>query len=117
MNRKAFFLSIEAGISLLVLALVIIAPFGQQQPDLDELHLLQKEHDLLLLWARERAGAEQVQKDFSFVFPSLSGEAQLNGEKIKLGTYEKNFSRKSAAAILFLSDFLELEELRLTVFH
>ncbi|MFH1256941.1 MAG: hypothetical protein V1494_06655 [Candidatus Diapherotrites archaeon] len=116
MNHKAFFLSIEAAVSLIALTLIILAPFPLQQPDLSELHLLQKQHDLLLVWQKERTGEEQMLADFALVFPALSGEIYFNGKKISIGP-KKEYSVKTTASVMLLSDSLEPGELRLTVFH
>ncbi|MBI2529925.1 MAG: hypothetical protein HYW05_02180 [Candidatus Diapherotrites archaeon] len=86
MKRRGIYLAFEAMLSLLILFAILSIPMQNKMEDLDELHILQKEDDLLKAWLFERDfDLDGMKADFEFVFPNSSGEIGLGNERIAVG--------------------------------
>lgn len=76
--NKAFVFSAEAIVALLLIASIAAIPPQKHETNLIELLLLQKENDLLKVWAKEKTSIDEMKSDFEFVFYGKSGKAAIN---------------------------------------
>lgn len=110
------FFSLEAAISLLALAIIVISASGfTSQESMIEIIILQKENDLLKVWAKQGIPEEKkVVQDFLFVFPEQSGKIIVNGKEVWIGEEKE---QAISSRIVFFSPNLEKTEITLIVFY
>ncbi len=90
MKNKGAYSSVEAILSLLILLAVFLSAPATQEPSLERLYLLQKEHDLLKLWAKRGIPSrDEMIADFEFAFPGKSGEIRVNESLTSIGKLGK----------------------------
>ena len=78
MKNKGMWFSLEATLSLIVLTMLLLSVQPEKTPSLENIHIVQKEHDLLLLWAKNRpVSIEEMETDFGTAFPEKNGELEL----------------------------------------
>jgi len=116
-NEKAIVFSLEATISLLALLVIVsITPVFEGE-GMTELLLLQKENDLLKVWAKQGIPEKnKMIQDFLFVFPGQRGKIVVNEREIFIGE-KKQGSNAIASKIIFFSRSLEKIEVVLIVFY
>lgn len=115
--NKGFFLSLEAAVSLLALASIIVAamPQAEEEESLKEIIILQKENDLLKAWAKKASFEEnEMLSDFQLAFPEQSGKIILNGGEIQIGEKKQN---AIASRMVFFQKNMEKTEITLIVFY
>lgn len=81
-------LTIESLLSLILLVIVIAVPIPERNDGkkLDELYIIQKEHDLLKIWFSEEGLEEnEMINDFMFVFSEKNGKIIINGVEFPIG--------------------------------
>ncbi len=89
MKSNGLFASIEATLSLLMLIAVVVSMPRTEQPNLETLHILQKEHDLLLIWAKTwPVQPDEMEGDFRKLFPGKNGAVELNTDLREIGALE-----------------------------
>ncbi len=114
MKCKAISPSLEAALSLLVLAAVILSTPSAESPGLQNLLILQKEHDLMRVWARNGIpGIGGMESDFRFAFGNNSGKIEVNGEAVSIGPESKE---AVSAQMEFFDSKLNRKRVTLTVF-
>lgn len=119
MNNRAIYLSVEAIISLIILISILALPSESREQNLDDLHVLQKQNDLLKVWTMERDfSAANLESDFLFVFPQQSGLVEFENKKIEIGKSGSlgNY-KKSVASGYYIDDELRMKEIRLIVYY
>ncbi len=113
--ERGFHLTVEAFLSLLffgALVYAVLSPQGES-PGLSELYVLQKEHDLLRAWMREKNfSLQEMASDTEFAFPQQGWELEVNGEKISRGNRPK---KAISAHVLYITG-CGAERVKLTVF-
>ena len=119
MNEPGFYLSLEAAFSILLLFSLLLIPFTFPAHGLDELSIAQKQHDLLIVWLRERNfSEEELESDFNFVFSEKKGMIEFNGGKIFLNEgIKKPYEKVLAEEMHFVGSNLKLQRFVLTVYH
>lgn len=117
-KEKGYVFTLEALISLIILLCVVMAiPLNEEREEENILYITQLGHDLLKVWGREGKFEEgELKKDFERVFPSLKGEIELNGKKIKVNKDGK-YKNKLVFDGFYLGEENELVEVRLIMFH
>jgi hypothetical protein len=118
MNKNGMHLSIEALLSLILLAIILCIPLEEQKSSFEELAIMQKQHDLLFVWAKtgERNLAE-MKKDFLFVFPEKCGCISLAQKRVFIETcISRGKNNLSENAIVF-NEELKPESLIIEVFY
>ncbi len=114
---KGFYLSTEAILSLALLSALLIAQPPLQAPadaGLEELHVLQRENDLLKVWLMEASFDEkEMRHDFMFAFPGNSGKIAVDGVETVVGEEGKE---GIASSLLFFDSEMQEHRIRLTVF-
>ena len=117
MNDNAFYLTIEAIISFILLASIISFPIDVQKNTyerLGDLYIIQLENDLLKVWnLSEGINEEEMVKDFKFVFPEKNGLIEINGEEIFIGG--KGGKENVATGGIIFADGI-LNEIKVSVF-
>jgi hypothetical protein len=89
-NYKGISPSLEAALSLLVLVAIILSTPSAESPGLQNLLILQKEHDLMRIWARGGLPEiEEMASDFKFAFGNRSGKINVNGRVVSIGPESK----------------------------
>ena len=69
------------------------------QPNLSELHILQKENDLLKAWLQDdHLTEEAIILDFHKMFPKINGEIEFKGNLIQFS--EKNTKKTKTSTII-----------------
>ncbi len=118
-GRRGIHLSIEAMLSMVLLAALVAAPSSIQEQDFSSLQVLQKQNDLLGVWIKERDfSKETFSADFRVVFPTGCGSIEADNTKHALGSNCGNaWKRKSVADAFYARDDLTLGSMRLTVYH
>lgn len=117
MRNRGLYLSFECLFSLLILIMIITTPINFGRESLEEIYVLQKQHDLIKVWIKERDFSENtLRSDFEFVFPGKSGIIKLGEREIEIGNLEEGYSTKGIAKAYYLNQELELEEMQLIVF-
>ncbi len=90
MNTDGIF-SYEAGIAALLLIAIVLAaqPHGFTRPE--KLLQTQKLHDLLIVWAMEGTGIEEMEKDAQlFLGPGTGFAIEYRGEKVTVPAHENS---------------------------
>ncbi len=115
MKNRGYYLSFEAIVSLALLGLLISMPLQQEKTSLSDLHLLQKENDLLVLWAKrfDYIDIERMKQEFEFAFPEKKGEIIVDWQVIEIG---KKGNKAVSSKAVFFNKNLERHEIRLVVF-
>jgi hypothetical protein len=115
-NGSGAYFSIEALLSLFILLAAALLMPGPRAPSMQELHLLQKEHDLLKVWAKKGVPPiEEMANDFELAFPKKSGEISVNGRTVKIG---KTGGEKAVSSeMLFFDSGMEKTRVSLRVFN
>ena len=89
MKNNAFYLSFEAMLSLLVLVAVVSAIETEENDAFENLYILQKEHDLLKIWAKKKIPMlQEMASDFMFAFPKKGGKVGVNNVWVRVGKQE-----------------------------
>lgn len=114
MRNNGFYASMEALLSLLLLAAMLLTVREAKGPSLENLYILQKENDLLKLWAKEGIPAgEEMTGDFELAFPGRGGEIRVNDIIIPIGDSSKE---AVSSEILFIDSHLNKTKVVLAVF-
>ena len=117
MNCRGIYLTFEAMLSLLILFAIISIPLQNEPQGLNELHILQKENDLLKAWLFERDfDLEEMKKDFEFVFPNSSGEIEIENERIAVGKPAGKRREIHSASGFVLDEKLNAVEIRISIY-
>ena len=105
----------EAILSMALLVSLLAFPLPQQSSYLNDLHVFKKENDLLLLWQQQGSSLnlEQMQRDFRFAFPGLSGKIVFDGIERTVG---EQGNAGIASEIAFFDDLMQRHEIKLVVF-
>lgn len=115
MKAKGFYSSTEAILSLLTLLAVLLSVGEPREPSLENLYILQKEHDLLKVWAKKGIPPmEEMVADFEFVFPGKSGEIKVNETMISVG--KTGWKEAVSATMLFFGSGMNKTHVSLRVF-
>lgn len=113
--KKAFVFSLEATLSLVFLAGILLVQIPPVEKDLHGLAVFQKENDLLKIWAKQQKfSLEQMKKDFEFAFPNVSYELAVNEEKIFSGEKTK---KAIASEMIFFDSELNKITVSVSVFQ
>lgn len=115
LNKKAFALTIEAILALLIVASIASFPMQAQKTDLLELLVLQKENDLLKIWLQEELDEKEMASDFEFAFPQQNGTIEFNGKTIEIKKFGYETNRSVSSSALFYLANGNLAELMITV--
>jgi len=84
-NEKGFSFTLEALISFSVLILILTVPVQKEKSDLEKIYSIQKEHDLIKVWIKEKNFEEKILKeDFRKMFPFQKGKIEVEGKKIEI---------------------------------
>ena len=122
MNNSGFSYAAEALIATIFLA-IIIANFNSSakidsNKMLDELYLLQKEHDLLKIWIRaDELKMGEITSDFNFMFSKNCGLIEIDDVKIWVN---KEFFNEKQEAISAEANFYgknKETKIMITVYH
>ena len=115
MKNDGYWLSIEAIVSMALLATLLSMPLQENIQSFSDLHLLKKENDLLLIWAKgfERTGIEQMAVDFEEAFPGKTGVVSIDGKELAVG---KKGVEAIASNAAFFDRQMQRHELSLVVF-
>ncbi len=115
MKNKGFYLSAEAILSMALLVSLLAFPLPQQSSYLNDLHVFKKENDLLSIWQMQGSSlnAGQMQGDFRFAFPGVSGKIVLDGTETTVGEGGK---AGIASEIVFFDGLMQRHEIKLVVF-
>jgi len=115
--QRGFHLAMEALVALLfigAISVAILSVRGKGESYLDELYILQKEHDLFRAWIREKnLSPGQMAMDVNFLFPGSGWELEVNGEIISNG---KRTGKAISADYLYITGGSE-SSVRLRIFH
>ncbi|RLG18090.1 hypothetical protein DRN67_04555 [Candidatus Micrarchaeota archaeon] len=112
--NRGFYLSTEAIISLLLLGALLALETPKEKPGLTELHILQKENDLLRTWLLEGSFDEKaMEQDFLALFPNSAGIISMDGKETIVG---RRGSTAIASRLVFFDSALEKHEIELIVF-
>lgn len=89
-NTEGIF-SYEAGLAALLLIAIILAAQPQQPARPEKLLQIQKLHDLLIVWAMEGTGIEEMEKDAQlFLGPGTGFAIEYRGEKVTVPAHENS---------------------------
>lgn len=116
MKNEGYWLSIEAIVSMAMLAALLSMPMQENTSQgFSDLHTLKKENDLLLIWAKshEKTGIEQMAGDFEDAFPGKAGIVSIDGEQVVIG---KKGVEAIASNAAFFDRQMQRHELSLVVF-
>ena len=117
MNHRGIYLTFEAMLSLLILFAIISIPLQNELQGLNELHILQKENDLLKAWLSKRDfDLDEMKMDFEFVFPNSSGEIDIGNERIAVGKPAGKRREIHSASGFALDNKLNAVEIRISVY-
>ena len=102
-------------VSLALLGLLLAMPLHESQPSLNSLHILKKENDLLLIWAKqhELLNEKTMLQDLEFAFPGKSAEIFFDGKKTEIG---KPGLESISSKAVFFDRHSERHEITLIVF-
>ena len=115
MKNNGFWASFEAMLSLLVLVAIIVSIPETEQPSMQNLYILQKEHDLLKVWAKQGLHPmEEMVSDTKFAFPNKSFEIRANDKAKRFG--ESSGEERVSASLLFFDSKMQKTEVTLVVF-
>lgn len=119
MNERAVYFSLEVILSFILLVALIAFPLHRNEGKADELVLVQKEHDLIKVWVKERCfSKDEMEKDFLQNFPSNAGIIEFEGKKIFVNSTYLNFkAQRISVKGFYLDGFLKVQGLSLTVFY
>ena len=116
-SNRGFYLSLEAVISFIVLVMIVIAAGSIAHSKNNEIYILQKENDLLKVWFVDGLDSEmEMRSDFQFVFPNNCKILEVNGVMIFTSEMECSGDAVSSSGS-FINEFLQVSEIRLTVFY
>ncbi|HIH17146.1 MAG TPA: hypothetical protein HA252_07115 [Candidatus Diapherotrites archaeon] len=91
MDERGLYFSLEALLGFAVLVLVLLSTKPAEAPDLKPLYLLQKQHDLLVVWVGQGIPSlPEMESDFRRVFPGFSGRIGFNDEFVAVGEPASN---------------------------
>ena len=114
-QNRAFVFSLEAALSLVLLAGILVMQAPAEKKDLRELLVFQKENDLLKLWAKQQKfSLEEMRKDFVFAFPNSSGEITVNEKALLIG---KKTGTAISSEITFFGSEMEKISVSVSVFE
>ena len=116
MNDSGAYASVEALLSLFTLLGAALLTPESSAPSMQELYILQKEHDLLKVWAKKGVPPiEEMINDFELAFPKKSGEISVNGRTVKIG---KDRGEKAVSSeMLFVEPGMKKTRVSLRVFN
>lgn len=84
MDEKGLYLGVEAVLSLVILVMLLSAPYAKTGIRMDELMVMQKAHDLLKVWGMDSSWNEDsMAEDFRFVFPNKGGGITIGGKEVE----------------------------------
>ena len=113
--HRGIYLSVEAILSLLILAALLAVAAPAEKESMQELYIFQKENDLLKIWARDGLPpAEEMVSDFEFAFPQASGAIEIDGEAIEIG--EQGGEDAVSASVYFFDEKMRRREIKVKVF-
>lgn len=117
MKRRGIYLAFEAVLSLLILFAILSIPMQDEQQNLHELHILQKQDDLLKMWLSEgNFNPEKMWGDFEFVFPNSSGFIEIGDQKIAVGKKREKYLRIYSTSGFALDERLNAIEIRISIY-
>ena len=113
--HRGFHLSTEALITLVFAVMLFSLPAQKCSPSMNELLIMQKESDLLKLWAKDYCpNSESIKKDFRLAFPGNRGVVNMCGKKL---VFRGRGKKALSAEIFFFDSKLEKRLWRITVFN
>jgi hypothetical protein len=114
-KNNGYWLSVEAIVSMALLASLLSMPMQESGQGFSGLQMLKKENDLLLLWARghESTGLAKMGIDFKKAFPGKSGIVSMDGTELAIGT---RGTEAVASSVSFFDRQMQRHELSLVVF-
>ncbi|MBI2598449.1 MAG: hypothetical protein HYW50_04605 [Candidatus Diapherotrites archaeon] len=116
MKTDGYYFSLEATIALFLILMITLALTTNTSTKTKDVLVLQKMHDLLLVWAKERDFSEQTLKqDFEFVFPAKGGLIEIDGKTVEIRKSTAK-GRKISEEINYLGKELEYKKIVLTIF-
>src|SRR3989338_9142456 len=103
MNRNGFYFSLEAALTLALIALILISPKQKMESDASTILLQQKMHDFLLVSAKQRSfSMQELKSNFEFVFPDKNGKIEIGSEIIEIETKHYSGNSKIVETINFV---------------
>ena len=78
-SHNGFYLLFESTLATILAFIVILSAKTSVDDGLDQIIVLQKAHDLLLIWSKERDfSKDTLEKDFKTSFPGKSGIIEVD---------------------------------------
>ncbi|MCX6798668.1 MAG: hypothetical protein NTW59_01055 [Candidatus Diapherotrites archaeon] len=116
MRSNGLYFTADALLSLLLLSALLALPAQQQEADWSQLLALQKENDLLKIWAAEGMPFNEVEiiSDAQFVFPGSGMKITLDGKEIPLGA---ETGSAIASEIIFFDSGMQKHTIQLAVYR
>ena len=116
-SGRGFYLSLEAAVSFIVLVMIVIAAGNISNSKNNEIYILQKENDLLKVWFADGLDSElEMVNDFQFAFPNNCKILEVNGIRIFTSEMKCGGDAVSSSG-KFINEFLQVSEIKLTVFY
>jgi len=118
MQHRGFYFSLEILITLILILMIFLMPMQNFDSEIEDVFVVQKMHDLLLIWSKQRDFSENTLKsDFEFVFPSKSGIIETEGKKIEINKFGITNRNKIVEKINYIGENFEYKKIILTVFN
>lgn len=112
--NNGFVFSLEALLSLLLLASILLVPQIQYENRLSELLIFQKENDLLKIWgAQQKFSLDEMRMDFELAFPEKNGEIRIGLESELVGGKGK---KAVCSEALFFTEEMSFTNISICVF-
>lgn len=116
-SERGFYLTLEAVISFIILVMIVIAAGNVSNSKNNEIYILQKENDLLKVWFVDGLDSElEMVSDFEFAFPNNCKILEVNSIRIFASEMKCTGDAVSSSG-KFINEFLQVSEIKLTVFY
>ncbi|MCD6246995.1 MAG: hypothetical protein J7J87_00990 [Candidatus Diapherotrites archaeon] len=118
MDKRAFVLSLDATLCLVIVAVVIIATLisiANIKLNQHELLILQKEHDLLKHWVKTRASEDEMIEQANALLANENFTIEINDKKVFSSGDTASNKAISSTAFIF-DEELNVKRMKLTVF-
>lgn len=116
-SERGFYLTLEAVISFIILVMIVIAAGNVSNSKNNEIYIMQKENDLLKVWFVDGLDSElEMVSDFEFAFPNNCKILEINGMIIFTSKMKCEGNAVSSSG-KFINEFLQVSEIKLTVFY
>lgn len=119
MHSNGFYFTIEAMLSIFLIALLItLLPFNTDN-SLKEAVIMQKAFDLLKVWNyKHEFRMQELKKDFEIVFSGFNGIIEVDGMQLTIGedNEKKGLKALSVSGVLGSEGF-KLRRVKIVVFY